>query len=114
MQNKFFLISFLGLFFFKTNVGFSQDKNVYNFSADRLTYSQDNNIIEASGNVVAKNQIGQKISSENEPQYTQIFLIIKNSKNTIKYLLPKIYKIDEIDIIRFKNFNHNLITEVEY
>jgi LPS-assembly protein len=64
MQNKFFFILFLGLFFFKTNLSFSQDKSIYNFSADKLTYSQDNNIIEASGNVVAKNQNGKKISSE--------------------------------------------------
>jgi lipopolysaccharide assembly outer membrane protein LptD (OstA) len=60
MQNKFFFILFLGLFFFKTNLSFSQDKSIYNFSADKLTYSQDNNIIEASGNVVAKNQDGKK------------------------------------------------------
>ena len=60
MQNRIFFILFLGLFFFKTNLSFSQDKSIYNFSADKLTYSQDNNIIEASGNVVAKNQGGKK------------------------------------------------------
>ena len=55
MQNKFFFILFIGLFFLKTNIGFSQQKDIYNFSADKLTYSQDNSFIEATGNVVAKN-----------------------------------------------------------
>ena len=64
MQNKFFFILFVGLFFFKTSFCFSQQKDIYNFSADKLTYSQDNNIIEATGNVVAKNQEGKQISSD--------------------------------------------------
>ncbi len=42
----------------------AQQKDVYNFSADKLTYSQDNNIIEATGNVVAKNQEGKQISAD--------------------------------------------------
>jgi len=64
MQNKFFFILFVGLFFFKTSFCFSQQKDIYNFSADKLTYSQDNSIIEASGNVVAKNQDGKQIASD--------------------------------------------------
>ena len=64
MQNKFFFILFVGLFFFNTNFCFSQQKDIYNFSADKLTYSQDNSIIEASGNVVAKNQDGKQIASD--------------------------------------------------
>jgi LPS-assembly protein len=64
MQNKFFFILFFGLFFFKTSFCFSQQKDIYNFSADKLTYSQDNSIIEASGNVVAKNQDGKQIASD--------------------------------------------------
>ena len=64
MQNKFFFILFIGLFFLKTNIGFSQQKDIYNFSADKLTYSQDNSVIEATGNVVAKNLEGKQISSD--------------------------------------------------
>ena len=64
MQNRIFFILFFGFFFLKTNFSFSQQKDIYNFSADKLTYSQDNNIIEATGNVVAKNQEGQQISAD--------------------------------------------------
>ena len=64
MQNKFFFILSIGLFFLKTNISFSQQKDIYNFSADKLIYSQDNSIIEASGNVVAKNQDGKQIASD--------------------------------------------------
>jgi LPS-assembly protein len=64
MQNRIFFILFFGFFFLKTNFSFSQQKDTYNFSADKLTYSQDNNIIEATGNVVAKNQEGQQISAD--------------------------------------------------
>ena len=64
MQNRIIFTLFFGFFFLKANIGYSQPKDVYNFSADKLTYSQDNNIIEASGNVVAKNQEGKQISSD--------------------------------------------------
>ena len=64
MQNRIFFILFLGLFFFKSSVSSAQQKDIYNFSADKLTYSQDNNIIEAIGNVVAKNQEGKEISAD--------------------------------------------------
>jgi LPS-assembly protein len=64
MQNRIIFILFFGIFFLKTNTIYSQQKDIYNFSADKLTYSQDNNIIEATGNVVAKNQEGQQISAD--------------------------------------------------
>jgi len=64
MQNRFFFILFFGIFFLKANIIYSQQKDIYNFSADKLTYSQDNNIIEATGNVVAKNQEGKQISAD--------------------------------------------------
>jgi lipopolysaccharide assembly outer membrane protein LptD (OstA) len=56
MQNRYFIILLSVLALFNFNDLKAQQKDVYNFSADRLTYSQDNNIIEATGNVVAKNQ----------------------------------------------------------
>jgi LPS-assembly protein len=64
MQNRIIFILFFGIFFLKVNIVYSQQKDIYNFSADKLTYSQDNNIIEAIGNVVAKNQEGKQISSD--------------------------------------------------
>ena len=64
MQNRIFFILFFGFFFLKTSISFSQQKDIYNFSADKLTYSQDNNIIEAIGNVVAKNQEGKQITAD--------------------------------------------------
>ncbi|NBS84837.1 MAG: hypothetical protein EBS59_09150, partial [Verrucomicrobia bacterium] len=64
MQNRIIFIFFFGIFFLKSNIGSSQQTDIYNFSADKLTYSQDNNIIEAIGNVVAKNQEGKQISAD--------------------------------------------------
>ena len=64
MQNRIILILFFSFFFLKTSIGFAQQKDIYNFSADKLTYSQDNNIIEAIGNVLAKNEEGKTISSD--------------------------------------------------
>jgi LPS-assembly protein len=64
MQNRIVFILFFGIFFLKDNIVYSQQKDIYNFSADKLTYSQDNNIIEATGNVVAKNQEGKQISAD--------------------------------------------------
>jgi LPS-assembly protein len=64
MPNNFFFILCIGLVFLKTNIVYSQQKDIYNFSADKLTYSQDNSIIEATGNVVAKNQDGKQIASD--------------------------------------------------
>ena len=64
MQNRYFIILLSVLALFNFNDLKAQQKDVYNFSADRLTYSQDNNIIEATGNVVAKNQEGKQIASD--------------------------------------------------
>jgi LPS-assembly protein len=64
MQNRTVFILFFGIFFLKANIVYSQQKDIYSFSADKLTYSQDNNIIEATGNVVAKNQEGKQISAD--------------------------------------------------
>jgi LPS-assembly protein len=64
MQNRIVFILFFGIFFLKDNIVYSQQKDIYNFSADKLTYSQDNNIIEATGNVVAKNQEGKQIFAD--------------------------------------------------
>jgi LPS-assembly protein len=64
MQNRITFILFFGFFFLKANISYSQQKDIYNFSADKLSYSQDNNIIEATGNVVAKNNEGKQISAD--------------------------------------------------
>ena len=58
--------------------------------------------------------LNQKISSEDDEQKTQIVLIAKDKSKSTKIALPLIYKIREIDVIRFKNFNQNLAVEVEY
>jgi len=65
MQNRFLLsIIFFIAFFFLTGQIKAQQKDIYNFSADKLIYSQDNNIIEATGNVSAKNQEGMQIFAD--------------------------------------------------
>jgi LPS-assembly protein len=64
MQNRIIFILFFGIFFLKANISYSQQKDIYNFSADRLTYSQDNNIIDATGNVVAENNEGKQIFAD--------------------------------------------------
>ena len=84
MQNRIIFILFFGFFFLKANVAYSQQKDIYNFSADKLTYSQDNNIIEATGNVVAKNQEGKQISSDKiiYNKTSQLLKTFGNSKFT--------------------------------
>ena len=84
MQNRIIFILFFGFFFLKANISYSQQKDVYNFSADKLTYSQDNNIIEATGNVVAKNQEGKQISSDKiiYNKTSQLLKTFGNSKFT--------------------------------
>ena len=64
MQNRYFILLLIFLAFFNFNDLKAQQKDIYTFSANKLTYSQDNNIIEATGNVVAKNQEGKQISSD--------------------------------------------------
>jgi LPS-assembly protein len=84
MQNRFLkkiLLSFV-LFFFMVGFLKAQQKETYNFSADKLTYSQDSNIIEAIGNVSAKNLEGKKIFSDKiiYNKTTQFLKTFGNSK----------------------------------
>ena len=64
MQNRFFFILSFGIFFLSADISSSQQKDIYNFSADKLVYTQNNSIIEATGNVVAKNLEGKQIASD--------------------------------------------------
>ena len=64
MQNRYFILLFSIFALFNFNDLKAQQKDIYTFSANKLTYSQDDNIIEATGNVVAKNQEGKQISSD--------------------------------------------------
>ena len=64
MQNRYFILLLSIFTLFNFNDLKAQQKDIYTFSANKLTYSQDNNIIEATGNVVAKNQEGKQISSD--------------------------------------------------
>jgi len=64
MQNRHFILLLSIFALFNFNELKAQQKDIYTFSANKLTYSQDNNIIEATGNVVAKNQEGKQISSD--------------------------------------------------
>ena len=64
MQNRYFILLLTILALFNFNDLKAQQKDIYTFSANKLTYSQDDNIIEATGNVVAKNQEGKQISSD--------------------------------------------------
>ena len=104
MRNKFFFIFFFGLFSFQINTSFSQQKDIYNFSADKIIYSQDNNIIEAIGNVVAKNQNGQKISSD-RIIYDKKSQILKSSINS-KYFDSK------NQVLSAESFNYDLNNKV--
>ena len=64
MQNRHFILLLSIFALFNANHLKAQQKDIYTFSANKLTYSQDDNIIEATGNVVAKNQEGKQISSD--------------------------------------------------
>ena len=64
MQNRYFILLLSIFALFNFNELKAQQKDIYTFSANKLTYSQDNNIIEATGNVIAKNQEGKQISSD--------------------------------------------------
>jgi len=81
MQNRIFFILFFGFFFLKSNIVYSQQKDIYNFSADKITYSQDNNVIEDTGNVVAKNQEGKQISSD-KIIYNKVSQLLKTFGNS--------------------------------
>ena len=100
MQNKVIFILFFGFFFLKINISLSQEKNIYNFSADKLTYSQNNNIIEASGNVLAKNQDGKKISSER--------IIYDKSNQILKSFGNSKFTDDKNRTLTADNFEYNL------
>ena len=104
MQNNFFFIFFFGLFFFQINASFSQQKDIYNFSADKITYSQDNNVIEAIGNVVAKNQEGQTISA-NKILYNKTTQILKTFGNSK-------YSDNKKQNLFAENFNYNLNNKI--
>ena len=64
MQNRYFILLLSIFALFNFNDLKAQQKDIYTFSANKLTYSQDDNIIEATGNVVAKNQEGKQILSD--------------------------------------------------
>ena len=64
MQNRYFLLIFIFIIFFSRVSKSAEQKDIYNFSADKIIYSQDSNIIEAVGNVIARNQEGKQISSD--------------------------------------------------
>ena len=100
MQNKFFVIFFFGLFFFQINTCFSQQKDIYNFSANKITYSQDNNIIEAVGNVVAKNNEGKQISADK--------IIYNRSKQQLSTFGNSKLIDDKIGTLFAERFEYNL------
>jgi len=100
MQNKFFFIFSFILIFFQTFKSFSQQKDVYNFSADKITYSQDNNIIEAVGNVVAKNNEGKQISSDK--------IIYNKSKQQLSTFGKSTLTDGKIGTLSAERFEYNL------
>ena len=100
MQNKFFFTFFFILFFFQTIKSFSQQKDVYNFSANKITYSQDNNIIEAVGNVVAKNNEGKQISSDK--------IIYNRAKQQLSTFGNSTLTDNKIGILSAERFEYNL------
>ena len=100
MQNKFFFIFFFILIFFQTFKSFSQQKDVYNFAADKITYSQDNNIIEAVGNVVAKNNEGKQITSDK--------IIYNKSKQQLSTFGKSTLTDGKIGTLSAERFEYNL------
>ena len=100
MQNRFSFILFFGFLFLKTNISFSQQKDVYNFSADKLTYSQDNNIIEATGNVVAKNNERKQITSDK--------IIYNKSKQQLSTFGNSTLSDGKIGTLSAERFEYNL------
>ena len=100
MQNRIIFILFFGFLFLKTNISFSQQKDVYNFSADKITYSQDNNIIEATGNVVAKNNEGKQITSDK--------IIYNKSKQQLSTFGNSTLSDGKIGTLSAERFEYNL------
>ena len=100
MQNRFFFIFYLSLLFFKADTSFSQQKDTYSFSANRITYSQDNNIIEAEGNVVAKNNEGKQISSNK--------IVYNRSKQQLSTFGNSTLTDNKIGTLSAERFEYNL------
>ncbi len=100
MQNRFFLIFYLSLLFFKADSSFSQQKDTYSFSANKIIYSQDNNIIEAEGNVVAKNNEGKQISSDK--------IIYNRSKQQLSTFGKSTLSDNKIGTLSAERFEYNL------
>jgi len=100
MQSKFFFIFYLILFPFDTSISYSQQKDIYNFSANKITYSQDNNIIEALGNVVAKNNEGKQISSDK--------IIYNRAKQHLSTFGNSTFTDNKIGTLYAERFEYNL------
>ena len=100
MQNRFFFIFYLSLLFFKADTSFSQQKDTYSFQANRITYSQDNNIIEAEGNVVAKNNEGKQISSNK--------IVYNRSKQQLSTFGNSTLTDNKIGTLSAERFEYNL------
>ena len=100
MQSRFFFIFYLSLFFFKASISFSQQKDIYSFSANKITYSQENNIIEAAGNVVAKNDEGKQITSDK--------IIYNRSKQQLSTFGNSTLTDNKIGTLSAERFEYNL------
>ena len=100
MQSKFFFKFLFVLFFFPINLSFSQQIDVYNFSANKISYSQDNSIIEATGNVVAKNNEGKQISSDK--------IIYNKSKQQLSTFGKSTLTDGKIGTLSAERFEYNL------
>ena len=100
MQSRFFFIFYLSLFFFKASISFSQQKDIYSFSANKITYSQENNIIEAVGNVVAKNDEGKQITSDK--------IIYNRSKQQLSTFGNSTLTDNKIGTLSAERFEYNL------
>ena len=100
MQSKFFFKFLFVLFFFPINLSFSQQIDVYNFSANKISYSQDNSIIEATGNVVAKNNEGRQISADK--------IIYNKSKQQLSTFGNSKLADDKIGTLFAERFEYNL------
>jgi LPS-assembly protein len=83
MQNKL-LLKILLVIILTLNIKSlkSQEKDVFNFSADKITYSQDNNIIEAAGNVLAKNEGNSKKLFSDKIIYNKSTRLLKTFGNS--------------------------------
>ena len=100
MQSRFFFIFYLSLFFFKASISFSQQKDIYSFSANKITYSQENNIIEAVGNVVAKNDEGKQITSDK--------IIYNRSKQQLSTFGNSTLTDNKVGTLSAERFEYNL------